>query len=104
MNQRLGLFRLWAVSAVSWLAAVALYFSNGCFYFHDGSLLRPVCNTGTYQDGVPTTEYLAEFGIKDWVPWLSVALVPPIAMLAIAIGGAWVVAGVRRLDGGQNSN
>jgi len=96
MNWWRGLIRVWAVASLVWGAGVVWHFIDGCFYFPDSPIFKPVCNTGEISTGAPVAGYLWAFDATDWLRWLSLLVGPPVAAFALGGLSRWVIRGFMR--------
>jgi hypothetical protein len=79
MNWRSGVFRLWAVASLLWLAAVIwLHLSR------DSTLPAPPPGPR------------ADVGFHDWALWLQTVIAPARLVGAIGLLTAWVIGGFRK--------
>jgi hypothetical protein len=79
MNWQRGVFRLWAVASLAWVAAVIWL-----RYRRDLGLPDPP--PGFRIDG----------GLRDWSFWLETVIPPPFLVGVLCLLAGWVVGGFRK--------
>ena len=91
MNIRRGLFRLWVVTAATWVGVIVVF-----WLVVEG--IAPTSSVEpTLLDRLNAPEPTTIFGFKGTDIWIALAIVigPPIAVLAIGKAAFWIASGLK---------
>jgi hypothetical protein len=86
MNIRRGLYRVWIVASVLWLAGFSWYFWNYYCFYDGGTVL---CWTG--EENIFAA--LSEFSLRQYASVVANALLLPFLTLILGYAFAWVARG-----------
>ena len=86
MSWNRGLVRICIVVTAIWIVIVVGSLAMGCF----DSPLQRVCDFGADWFGVPVDKTLSDFGAMDWISWMQLAALPPLALATLGYAVAWL--------------